>query len=461
MFLYSTIYAKLIYPVYHFAIRSDATKRIHELASHDRMSREQLAEVERAKLLALLDHAKKSVPYYAELLSEIDTDQKSGFDYEDFRKLPVLTKDIIRKQVEQLVSRQVDGNRLDPNSTSGSTGEPLSFYTDLRSKSYRKAAVARNRAWVGIHNGDPVARLWGADIDARKAQSIRGTIHGLVTREIFLSAYELDEARLRSYAEAIRKHKAKLLIGYPSVLSTFGEFCVANSIAFPSLKAIICSAEALMPFHRESIESNFSAPLYNRYGCREVGDIAQEAPGSNGLVVNSDRVYVEILDEQGHPCGTGETGDIVITDLDNYGMPLIRYVIGDRGSWAPAHSTDSEMPYPVLADVEGRSLDVVVTPTGNQIGGTFWTILLRKRPGIKMFRVVQSSIDAITIQYVRVPEVRDIDTAYFEQKIREKCGSQMSIQFEEVTDFNIPNGEKFRLVTSMVDRKPNGSALKS
>ena len=425
------------------------------------MSREQLAGVEKGKLLALLSHARQTVPYYKKLLSEADIGDASGFDYEDYRRLPALTKEIIRNQLDELVSRDLDGNRLDPNSTSGSTGEPLFFYTDLRSKSYRKAAVARNRSWVGINNGDAVARLWGADIDARRARSIRGKVHARITREIFLSAYELDQTRLHSYAEAIRKHKAKLLIGYPSVLSTFGEFCVENSLAFPSLKAIICSAEALLPFHRESIEASFSAPLFNRYGCREVGDIAQEAPGSNGLVVNSDRVYVEILDESGRPCSAGETGDIVITDLDNYGMPLIRYVTGDRGSWAPAESNATKLPYPVLENVEGRSLDVVVSPTGNRIGGTFWTILLRMRPGIKMFRVVQMSIDAITIQYVRTPDIKDVDTGYFERKIREKCGPGMAIRFEEVTDFDIPDGEKFRLVTSKVSRQTNNAALKA
>lgn len=448
--MYSSIYAKLIYPVYHRVIGSNATSLIHELNGHDRLSRDELARLESEKLSALLRHAGQSVPHYRRLFARHDPLGSDGVDYDSFRQLPILTKADIRNNINELLSDQLDGNRLDPNSTSGSTGEPLVFFTDLRSKSYRKAAVARNRKWIGIQNGDPVARLWGSDMDARKAQSLRGKVHSMITREIFLSAYDLDDARLTAYARAIRRHDAKLLIGYPSALATFGDFCRDRSIEFPSLSAVVCSAEALQPFQRKSIEIGFSAPVFNRYGCREAGDIAQEVPGVQGLVVNSDRIYVEILDESGEPCGPETLGDIVITDLDNFGMPLIRYQMGDRGSWS-APGSNAVLPYPVLASVEGRSVDVVVAPSGKRIGGFFWTTLLRSRPGIRAFRVVQDSISSISIQFIRMPGGPEIDVPYFERKIREKCGQEMEVEFEEVADFDIPPGDKFRLVKSTVE----------
>ena len=425
---------------------------IRELDSHDRLSRDELAHLESKKLSALLLHARESVPYYRQRFARHDPLGSDGVDYDRFRQLPILTKADIRNNLKDLLSSRLDGNRLDPNSTSGSTGEPLSFFTDLRSKSYRKAVVARNRKWIGIENGDPVARLWGSELDARKAQSLRGKVHSIITREIFLSAYDLDDARLTAYSRAIRRHNAKLLIGYPSALATFSEFCRDRSIEFPSVSAVVCSAEALHPFQRELIENGFSAPVYNRYGCREAGDIAQEVPGLQGLVVNSDRIFVEILDESGEACGPETAGNIVITDLENYGMPLIRYQTGDRGSWAVPDSK-AMLPYPVLGTVEGRSVDVVMAPSGNRIGGFFWTTLLRTRPGIKAFRVVQDSISSISIQFIRMPGVPEIDIPYFEAKIRDKCGQEMEIEFEEVAEFDIPPGEKFRLVKSTVAQK--------
>jgi len=450
--VYSSIYAKLIYPAYHRAIGSNATALIRELDGHDRLSRDELARLESKKLSALLLHARESVPHYRQLFARHDPFASGAVDYDRFRQLPILTKADIRNNINNLLSERLDGNRLDPNSTSGSTGEPLSFFTDLRSKSYRKAAVARNRKWIGIENGNPVARLWGSDLDARKAKSLRGKVHSFITREIFLSAYDLDNSRLIAYSRAIHRHKPKLLIGYPSALAAFGEFCSERSIEFPSITAVVCSAEALHPFQRESIESGFSAPVYNRYGCREVGDIAQEVPGMQGLVVNSDRIYAEILDESGEACGPETMGNIVITDLDNYGMPLIRYQTGDRGSWAVPGS-EATLPYPVLGTVEGRSVDVVMAPSGNRIGGFFWTTLLRTRPGIKAFRVVQDSIGSISIQFIRMPGGPEIDIPYFEAKIRDKCGPEMEVEFEEVAEFDIPPGEKFRLVKSNVGRQ--------
>jgi len=459
MKLYRWIFSRGIYPAYHATIRSGAVARIRDLNRHDELSRSELKQIETMKLNALLAHAKSSVPYYRDVIGDAAVVGETSVIEPALQTVPILTKDIIRREQKRLVSESLEGNRLDPNSTSGSTGSPLNFFTDTRSKTCRKAVVVRNRKWLGIQNGDSVARLWGSAIDEKRAQSVRGRFHSRVTRELFLSAYQLDDAHLASYARRINKFKAKLLIGYPSVLCEFGNFCRMNSIEFPSLKAIICSAEVLYPHQRELIEDDLSTPVYDRYGCREVGDIAQEVPWIDGLVVNSDRVHVEIIGRSGEPCKPGEIGDIVITDLDNYGMPLIRYLIGDRGSWSSQAVNQQEMPYPVLSNVEGRSMDVVVCPSGNRVGGTFWTILFRKRPGIEKFRVVQHSLQSIRIDYMRLHEVPVIDTAYFREKIAETCGPEMDVEFREVNEIGVSSGEKFRLVVSEIGKRSPESSI--
>jgi len=433
-------------------IGSGARHAIDELDSHDSLTADELTDVISQKLANLLNHAWKNVPYYKDLAAGPLVEGPYSAVTERLREFPLLTKETIRREGDRLISDLLDGNKLDPNSTSGSTGSPLSFFTDRRSKSYRKATVARNRKWLGIRMGESVAHLWGSPIDQRRAQSLRGRIHGYVTRELFLSAYALDEESLRRYASTIKSHNARLLIGYPSVLSKFGEFCRNERITIPSLTAIICSAEALDPHQRHTIKSDFGVPVYNRYGCREVGDIAQEVPGQGGLLVNADRIHVEILDHEGGPCEPGTVGEIVVTDLDNYGMPLIRYAIGDRGSWAPISCNERQYPYPVLETVEGRSLDVVVCPSGNRVGGTFWTILLRNRPGIEKFRVIQDSVRSIIIEYTTLPDAPDIDLHYFQQKIAETCGVEMSVTFRKVPAITAAPNEKMRLVITRIAR---------
>ena len=449
--MYGLLYKRLIYPAYHTLIQSGANAANRELASHDQLSADELRRVCAVRMAQLLEHAQAHVPFYSSRLSDEAITAVGEGDYTALQELPVMTKAVINAESKRLISASLENNRLDPNSTSGSTGSPLKFYTDKRSKAFRKATVARNRRWIGIDTGDVVAHLWGSPIDHRKASSLRGKLHGLITRERFLSAYQMSDADLALYVSLINGDKAKLLIGYPSALQSFGEYCVRNGLRMPSLKAIVCSAEALYAPQREAIESLFGIPVFNRYGCREVGDIAHETPFQPGMVVNSDRIYLEIVDENGQAVAPGQTGNLLVTDLDNYGMPLIRYDIGDRGSWATSQS--GRLPYPVLETVEGRSLDVVVCPNGNRIGGTFWTILLRNRPGLRQFRVIQTAPAALTVEFLRDPAVDRPDFDYFTAKIHETCGEEMSVQFEEVDAIDVTPGGKARLVESRLEQQ--------
>ena len=201
---------------------------------------------------------------------------------------------------------------------------------------------------------------------------------------------------------------------------------------------------------REFLTKVFGVPVYNRYGCREVGDIANEVPDADGLVVNSDRLFVEVLNEHGEPCEPEEQGEVVVTDLENYGMPLIRYRVGDSARWGPETAKGADKyPFPMFESVDGRTLDVVRAPNGNRIGGTYWTILLRNRPGIEKFQVIQDTLDAIRVLYVG-EEGATPDFEYYRREIVNKCGSELRVRFEETEQFEQAPGTKFRLVLSKV-----------
>jgi hypothetical protein len=125
------------------------------------------------------------------------------------------------------------------------------------------------------------------------------------------------------------------------------------------------AAEALYEDQRLRIQDPLRAPVYDRYGCREVTCIAHERPGAKGLVINADRVLIELLDERGRPVPDGDLGSIYVTDLGSHAMPLIRYEIGDLAIAAPPSERQT---YPALARVEGRSLDVARSPDGRAVG---------------------------------------------------------------------------------------------
>jgi len=138
----------------------------------------------------------------------------------------------------------------------------------------------------------------------------------------------------------------------------------------------------------------------------------------------------------------------VVTDLENYGMPLIRYRIGDLARWASESARGADKyAFPILESVDGRTLDIVRAPNGNRIGGTYWTILLRNRPGIKKFQVIQDAPDALRILYTR-EEGDSPDFDYYRREIADRCGSELQVNFVETGEFEQPPGAKFRLIMS-------------
>lgn len=451
---YRLIYSRAIFPAYHGLLRDGAGAATRELARSDLLGPAAFRSFCAAKLDEFMRHVARNVPYYRERLQESGVEPERASGAEMLATLPPLTKDIIRTESERLISANLEGNSLQPNSTSGSTGSPLRFFTDRRSQRYRAGTVARNRHWLGILPGDPTASLWGSPIDSEQAKAVRGRAHGLITRNMLLSAYAMRDSDMADYAARLTRFRPRLLTGYPSVLVEFGRYCEERSIRFQSLSAILCSAEALYPDQRAAIEERLGVPVYNRYGSREVGDVAQEAPGIAGLLVNADRIHVEIVDDAGNPCAPGVVGQILVTDLDNIGMPLIRYAIGDRAAWGE-RTDEVSLPYPVLSRIEGRSLDVIRTPSGNRIGGTFWTILLREKPGIAKFQVVQEVEQGVRVRYVQDSKVASTDLDFFATRIREYAGEGFDVSFERVDEILPEPSGKYRVVVGLGQRTGN------
>jgi phenylacetate-CoA ligase len=449
-------YAHIVYPFYHFLKRDGVNEAVVELRQNQWLTQEKIAFMQRQKLERLLVHARQHVPYYQELIDNLGIDPVRTAEPHIFSRLPVLTKKLIRQNQTCLRSTVLAGNRLHANSTSGSTGEPLHFYTDDGITAYLKASVIRNKEWTGWKMSSREACLWGAPIDADKAKALRGRIHAPITGSLFLSAYDLSDPVMDSYISSIMSYRPYLLISYPSILEVFANHCRIKHIRLDSLRAIITSAETLWPHQRDFIETHLQVPIYNRYGCREVGDIAHECGAHNGLHVNADCLFVEIVDGSGRACKPGETGDVLVTSLHNYGMPLIRYAIGDRAAWSPANACPCGRGLPLLSVIEGRSMDVVCTRNGQHIGGTYWTILLRSRPGLAQFQVVQDTLDSVTIRYVPDHDFEPAVLDYFRARIQEKSGGELAVGFRQEKGIEGNASGKRRLVVSNIS--PSGSA---
>jgi len=441
--------SKVLFPAYHFLKRDGMLKAIDSLVQGQWSSEQELRELQVSKLEKLVNHCEQHVPYYKKLFAEQGLKATDLLDPTVFSRLPYLTKDVIREHQAALCADNVSGNRLIANSTSGSTGVPMKFFHDYNSAIWRGAVVWRNQEWTGALFSDREVRLWGAQMDISRAESLRGRLHAALFQKVYLSSYEMSDDSMKRYAAVIRRFRPRLLISYASPLATFAEYFQRTGEQVPFVPAIITSAETLHPWQRELIEGVFKTQIFDRYGCREFGNIAHQCEVHDGYHVNIERFFVEIVDSEGHPVREGEVGEVLITDLDNFGFPFVRYSIGDLGVMT-TEACSCGRGLPLIKRFEGRSFDVIECPNGQRIAGTYWTIVLRRFTGVRQFQVIQDAPEHLTIR-LRIGEDWVAGTeADISHQIKEVCGDDMAVDYEFSDHFELTKSGKSRLVINQL-----------
>lgn len=401
-----------------------------------------IKSIQEKKFGTLINHAKNNVPYYKKKLENI-----TGLD--DLSKIEFLTKDKIRNYNAEIKAKNINSNRFYTNATSGSTGESLYFYTDAEDF-YRKAVIIRGDDWAGLKYGEKALYLWGAERDIDKNKSFYKKLKdNFIVKNKTLSTYHMADKDLYEYMEIYNKYKPSIIVSYPTPLFRFAQFIEQYNINIWKPKGIITSAETLFPFQREKIEKVFDTKVFNRYGCREVGHIASECEIHKGLHINSDRFILEIINQNGEKCEPGELGEIVITDLNNFVFPFIRYKIGDLGVLSDRICKCGRN-LPLLEKVEGRIFDLIVGTNGNAVGGTFWTLLKYDLKGWGKFQIVQEKLNYIEIFLENNDEIESSLKQKLTRIVKEKLGDEMIIKINIVD--NIPQTQtgKHRWIISKI-----------
>lgn len=441
--------SEYIFPLYHTIIRDGLCDKIKQYDKNQRLSLKDLQKIQSKKIVNLLKYCNVNVPYYKNIFRYIDLTTESDFNYEKFIKIPFLTKKNIKNSFDTLLSNSIDRNEMVKNSTSGSTGDAITFFQDKNSTLARQAAVFRSLAAVSCHFADKKASLWGSSFDINATNSLRGRLHAWFSGNIFLSSYDLSDSSMKKYIDILHKFKPKVFISYAGPLHTFSRYIQKNKVKIPSIKVIITSGETLYEWQRKEIEAAFESPVFDRYGSREFGCIAYECLNREGYHVNSERFFLEVLDENGNPVKNGQAGELVVTDLDNYGFPFIRYRIGDRV--VPSDKLCScGRGLPMFERVSGRTLDVIKAPNGNRVGGTFWTLVMRFVTGVASFQVEQRALDYLLVRIVKTDTYRYASEQSIRNLICEKCGPDIRIEFEYVGNIPLTASGKKRFVISKI-----------
>ncbi len=423
----------------HWMITRDVERYYELLRKTQWLSPQQLRDLQDEKLRRLVRHAYRNVPYYRDQMKRAGVRPEDVRGQTDLHKLPLLAKDDVRAHLYfDILSENHDKNDVLKITTSGSTGEPFVCYADRAQLEFRWAATIRSQEWTGYEFGDPCVRLWHQTLGMTGGQVVRERLDAWLSRRLFIPVFEMNEDRLDDMVREIAAWQPVMLDGYAEALDFLAHFLRSRGRIDVRPKAIMSSAQTLPEPSRRLIEEAFGCRVFDKYGAREFSGIAYECEAHSGHHVVGEGYIVEIL-RDGRPAAPGEAGEVVITDLNNYCLPFIRYRIGDLAvARDPTQACPCGRGLPLIGNIEGRVQSIIQGTDGQYVPGTFFAHYLKEFDhAIQRFQVVQERRGAMTFRVVKGGRYSDDVLDEIIATFRRYLGADMHIDVEFVENVEL------------------------
>jgi phenylacetate-CoA ligase len=440
-------------PLHKWKITRRARDLYLELKQTEQWSRGALQELQLTKLQRLLQHAYSHVPYYRDAFDQAGVHPEEILSIGDLRRLPLLEKDDVRRKLYFHLfadnHRKRDMLRI---TTSGSTGEPFTTYGDRHQLEMRFATTLRALEWTGWRFGDRQARLWHQTLGMSRSQVIRERTDAWFMRRLFVPAFELTPETIEQYVDRIRRFKPVLVDGYAESLNFLASYVRDGGKPGFSPEAVMSSAQSLPDNVRDLIEDVFQTRVFDKYGAREFSGIAYTCESSRDHHVMDESYVVELLTD-GRPTEPGEIGEVVVTDLNNFSVPLIRYRIGDLA----VAVEDSERcacgrHLSRVGRIEGRTQAIVHCADGTWLPGTFFAHFFKEHEyAIRLFQVHQETPGEFVLKIVKNRQFTDAALREILDELGHYTGTKTRIDVEFVDEIPLIRTGKRSPVLSTVD----------
>jgi phenylacetate-CoA ligase len=412
-------------------------ERLAEIRMRSRGPREALVAWQGQAVAAHLEWARAHIPFWRARLRG------------DTRLTDVhpLTRTDLQTSLDALVDERRPKSELRPDASGGSTGQPVRVVHDRDYWTWTFATEAWLAERWGLEPWARTAYLWGDDRSARPGFKERWR-NRLLDR-LTLNAFAMDEARMAAFAETLARFEPEVVQGYASALDLFAAFLLSQPRARAIRPKVVRSAaETLLPAQRERIEKAFGVPVRDVYGSREAAGLAAQCLHGGFHALEHGKV-LEIVDDAGNPARPGAPGRVLVTDLTNRAMGLIRYENGDVAAWDTAREPCAcGSPYARLARVLGRTSDFVTTPAGERIHGEWFTHLFYGRDDVVRFQVHQRALEAVDL--LTVGSATEGSLAPLLARIRERLGPRVAVTWRSVTEIPASASGKHRFTKSDV-----------
>lgn len=426
----------LVYYPVQFLRREPIGRFFDEFKKAEKFSKGNLASYQLDCVNKLIRYVSDHVPYYRNFKGKY---LRGITNLEEIQEFPIVNKHDILKGIGELRSQEsflLHSSR----STSGTTGEPFSFFKDRMATAAMEAAMYSVYGWYGIEVGDRQARIWGSKI--RLKDKLLQKVKDRILNRRRLSAFHMSEEDCLRYYRVLKKFKPKYIYAYPSALYRFIQVLRSAGVCAGDLnvEAVICTGEILFDDHRQLIEGDLGVSIANEYGTTENGIVAFEC-GLRSMHVLSQTVLLEIVRPDGSAAKLDEEGEVLITELYSRSIPFIRYKTGDRAALS-SELCKCGMQTPVIEKLSGRIDSFIIKRDGQFVHDSILAYTLKSCA--RQFKAVQIDLNTLVIHIIPSGEFTPKVELSISADLKMNLGVDMAIKFVRVNQIEAEPSGKHR-----------------
>ncbi len=399
------------------------------------MSPDEIWTTQCTELSTFLAHARKTVPHYSKAIQNALPIDANSLRDGAWRDVPILSRQMVNDLGAQLQSTDIPAahGALDPIYTSGTTGRPVRVVRTAHALNYWRAFTSRDHIW---HDRDITGTL-AVIRSSKKGDAVypKGAFHSVWGSKdgVFQtgSCVSLNvNTAIPDMVEWLQRSEPRHLVTLPNILIRMAQYCVDHGIRLPTLRDIQTHGENCGGFVRDLVGEAWGVAVHDVYSTREVGYMALQCPENGAYHVQSEGVYLEVLDAEGHPCPPGEPGRVVVTTFQNHAMPLIRYEVGDLAVMGAPCACGRGLP--VIQRIAGRQQDVLVLPTGEQratlLGSPDIRAFMALAP-IEQYQFAHTAAEKLEVRLVVKRDLTETEETGITEWLRKKYGYPFEINF--------------------------------
>jgi phenylacetate-CoA ligase len=451
MSIYNYIAKNFILPAGDIVFGTEVAKHLRFFEKSQWWNPKELDEYQNKKLRAVMKHAYRNVPFYHNLFKSLNLYPDDIKTMNDLSKLPILTKEKIRKNPESFLAKNIKKTSMIRGATSGSSGKVFEYWIDKNVLGVSRALGLRAWEFAGYTVGDRIVTIAGSSLLPKKMTHLM-KITLKANRNLPLSSYNMDNEKIKNYVHKIIKFKPKFIRGYPSSIAIIANYLLENDIHEIKPLAVMTTAETLYNRERERISEVFDCDVFDQCGCNDGGENLSECKEHVGYHIAVERAIHEFVNEANEPISNNEISHIILTDLWNFAMPLIRYDAGDIGIPSDEMCLCGRG-LPLVKTIMGRTIDQIVLPSGDLLPGLIFTDIF-EREGITDkvidYQIIQDRIDKFTLNIVKNEGYNDETSVAIYKFFEGHIGTSLDIKFNFADNIPRTDANKRRIVISKV-----------